>query len=105
MLRGIVLNKFLDPLKITGGEAYTESEYNVFADDFDLPTLYYILYRYGMVICIIAIVIILLGMYFVNKTKLGEKKEQLMHVLTVMFVMASLVGILNILHNAFSGIF
>jgi len=67
-----------------------------FADLFDLGGLFQLLKREGMIWSAIVIVILLISMFFVNRSdKLAEKKADIMHKLLIVFLMSSALFLLG----------
>lgn len=91
----------------SGGKITMESgDGNGFAELFQLPALYQLLKKQGMLIAAILILWLLVTMFFVRRSDhLAEKKADILHKLFIVFLMASTLFILSSIINLFDTVF
>lgn len=88
-----------NPLEIaTEGLGDAELVDDTLVDLLELGNLYYVLKENAVLIVGIMLLAIMISMHFVNKAeKLAEKKADILHKLKILFLIFSIVWILNII--------
>lgn len=98
-----------DPMDILGGtfdgrsyvtDAQTEMESYVRVYD-----IYHILMNIGVMAGVLVLLFTFISMLFVTRSeKLGEKKDQILHILKIIFLMGSLITILGLMAMVAQGV-
>lgn len=71
-----------------------------------LDNLFYVLRRDLMLVAVCVLAVTLLKLMIIKRPKeMADKKADILHKLTIVFVGASIIGILNILYHFFAAIF
>lgn len=98
----VVVLGSINPLDIAvnaeGGETtiHTDGEQSL-VDILQLPNLYALLKRDSLIWATIIIICLLISMYFIKKSeKLAERKADIMHKFLIVFIICSLLWILDV---------
>lgn len=96
-----------DPMEIIKGNSGTELvEEGKAIELLGTDDLFAVLKRASMYTGVIVILVLLISMLFIRRSdKLGERKDDILHKLLIVFLIASLVTFLNILSSVAEGIF
>lgn len=105
VLSGVALN----PVDIASGKGKSDSATiggTDVAEFLQLTDLFALIRRDSILISVIVILALLITMLFIKKSdKLADRKADILHKLGIVFVIASLVTILNILYAVVRGMF
>lgn len=97
----------MDPMEIIKGNSGAELvEEGKAIELLGTDDLFVVLRRTSMYISVIVILVLLISMLFIRRSdKLGERKDDILHKLSIVFLIASLIALLNIVSSAVEGVF
>jgi len=97
---------FLDPMEIVSGAGGEDVVEDGIVEILQLNNLFYLLKENAVILASIMLLILFISMYFVRESqKLADKKADILHKLSIVFLIFSILWILSVFITVLDSIF